>query len=198
MLGTVAFYLFSRTHIFFWYMVPVYPVYILFCAAVIPFIFDKINCPARKCVTYAKVISVLVIIVLLAGNYLPVKNHQQTQKTLDNVHRQIGYYLNTHTAQDEIIAAEDIGYIGYYSKRTILDRDGLVSPEAVPYNRDGRYLQLILDHKPDWVVLSHGSPISGFAEDSLFINKFVAQKSFTFDRLKYTVYSRVKEDESVK
>jgi len=198
MLGTVAFYLLSHTHIFFWYMAPVYPIYILFCAAVIPFIFDKINCPARKCVTFASMVSVVIVIILLAGNYLPVKNHLETQKALDSVHRQIGYYFYAQTGVADIIAAEDIGYIGYYSKRTILDRDGLVSPEAVPYNRDGRYLELILDKKPDWVSLSHGSPISGFVDDSLFIDNYDLKKSFTFDRLKYSVYSRVRKDETEK
>ncbi|MFZ5981899.1 MAG: hypothetical protein ACOYVF_14860 [Candidatus Zixiibacteriota bacterium] len=198
MLAMTAFYLFGRTHLFFWYMAPVFPIYILFAAAVIPFSIDRINCPAHRCVTYSRVVSVLIILILLAGNYLPTKNHHETQQTLEGVHRQVGYYLYVHADQNDLVAAEDIGYIGYFSQRKILDRDGLVSPEAVPYNRDGRYRDLILDKKPDWVVLSNGSPLSEFASDSLFINKYEIKKSFAFDKLSYSIYSRMKETESEK
>lgn len=194
MFGMAVFFIISPTHIFFWYIVPVYPVYLIFITASFLFFSDRLNLSATGLKTASRLITFLLIIVLTASNYHPVINHRRTQQTLENVHRLLGDYLYAHTDHDDIIAAEDIGYMGYYSKRRILDRDGLVSPVAVSYNRNGRYRDLIIDQKPDWLVCAVGSPISGFVNDTIFISKYKNETSFTFDALKYTVYSRIKAD----
>lgn len=194
MLGMAVFFILSPTRIFFWYIVPVYPVYLIFITASFQFFSDRLKLTASGLKTTSPLITFFLIIVLTASNYYPVINHRRTLQTLENVHRRIGDYLYAHTDPDDIIAAEDIGYMGYYSKRRILDRDGLISPVAVSYNRNGRYRDLIIDQKPDWLVCAVGSPISGFVNDSTFISKYKIETSFTFDALKYTVYSRLKTD----
>jgi len=45
-------------------------------------------------------------------------------------------WLADNTAEDELIAAHDIGAIGYFTKRPIVDLAGLVSPDVVPFIRD--------------------------------------------------------------
>jgi len=193
MVGTVLFYLLGRTRIFFWYIVPVFPVYFIFIMAAVPYFFDRINYPAHKQKTAALLLTLLLVAVLLVGNYQPVIRHKESREFYTNIHQQIGYYLYSHAGVNDRVAAEDIGYMGYYSQRRILDRDGLVSPEAVPYNRDGRYLDLIIDLQPDWVVCGIGSPMSGFVEDSVFTNRYRTERTFTFDIFKYVVYSRIKQ-----
>ncbi len=106
------------------------------------------------------------------------------------MHKQIGHYLYTRASEDEIVAAEDIGYIGYYSKKKILDRDGLVSPEAVSYNRSGKYFELISDYRPDWVVLYTDSPISQFQNSQKFIELYKLMKCFSFDQITYCCYKK--------
>ncbi|MBN1212054.1 MAG: hypothetical protein JXA92_05700 [candidate division Zixibacteria bacterium] len=192
MVGTVLFYLFSRTRVFFWYIVPVFPVYFIFIMAAVPYFFDKINYPAHKQKTAAVLLTLLMAAVLLAGNYQPVIRHRESRDFYTNIHQQIGYYLYSHTNKNDLVAAEDIGYMGYYSKRRILDRDGLVSPEAIPYNREGRYRDLIIDRKPDWLVCAIGSPMSAFVEDSVFTARYQTERTFTFDIFQYIVYSRIK------
>lgn len=44
-------------------------------------------------------------------------------------------WLNSHTAENALIAAHDIGAIGYFAQRPLLDLAGLVSPEVIPILR---------------------------------------------------------------
>ncbi len=65
----------------------------------------------------------------------------------------VAHWLNQHTPPDAIIAAHDIGAIGYFSRRPLLDLAGLVTPEIIPLLRDEpRLLEFILDRRADYVV----------------------------------------------
>ncbi|HOU12522.1 MAG TPA: hypothetical protein PKZ84_05360 [Anaerolineae bacterium] len=48
----------------------------------------------------------------------------------------VAQWINTHTAPDTHIAAHDIGALGYFAQRPLLDLAGLVSPEVIPFIRD--------------------------------------------------------------
>ena len=54
-------------------------------------------------------------------------------------------WLNLNTAPDALIAAHDIGALGYFGDRPILDLAGLVSPEVIGFMRDERQLAVWLD-----------------------------------------------------
>jgi hypothetical protein len=136
-------------------------------------------------------IGAVTAVILLVGNYGPAVYYQEYQQRLDNTHKQIGYYLYKESSPDQLVAAEDIGYIGFYSRRRILDRDGLVSPGIVEYNRQGEYEKVIEQFKPDWLVAMRGSPISGFIEDSSFVQTYAERESFGSPPERYTVYQRM-------
>ncbi len=178
MLGMVLFYTFSRTHLFFWYPSPLYPVYLIFAAAAMVALTDrgalrKINVAGLR---YA--VAVVAIAILAWGNRAKVLSFGSQQETLETVHRDVGNYLLGHGKPADVVAAEDIGYIGYYSQMKIIDRDGLVSPEAVPYNRAGLYFELIDDFRPEWVVVYFGSPLSEFIFEERFLKLYRLDKSF--------------------
>jgi hypothetical protein len=45
-------------------------------------------------------------------------------------------WLRDNTPADTLVAAHDIGAVGYFARRPILDLAGLVSPEVIPILRD--------------------------------------------------------------
>lgn len=47
-----------------------------------------------------------------------------------------GRWFGEHTPPDAVVAAPDIGAIGYYSQRRVVDLAGLVTPEMVPVLRE--------------------------------------------------------------
>ena len=106
------------------------------------------------------------------------------------MHQQIGFYLYAHSDPQALVAAEDIGYMGYYSERRILDRDGLVSPRVHPYNRRGAYRDAVLDNAPDYVVAARSSPISSFVTDSVFLRQYGKEAEFGSGEWSYVLYSR--------
>lgn len=54
-------------------------------------------------------------------------------------------WIAANTASGDLIAAHDIGAVGYYSERTLIDLAGLISPEVIPFVRDQARLAEYLD-----------------------------------------------------
>ena len=194
MLGMIGFFTFSRTHLFAWYIVPIYPIYLLFACAVIVHVCDRVTMIQQNPIYTTRIVALLMIFALGMGNYNQASYLRGFQDYMEKVNKQVGLYL--YVEGDRIrdrAAVEDIGYIGYYSEMRILDRDGLVSPEAPMYNRAGRYLDLVLDEKPRWVGGAVGSPISPFMNDSLFLEHYQLEKVFELNGVaKYNLYSRIR------
>ena len=117
-------------------------------------------------------------------------HYRETQGYFDQVLKPAAYYLKQQVTDDhELVAAEDIGYFGYYSGCRILDRDGLVSPVSVPYNRDAAYFDLIIDTRPEWVAVTAGSPISGFVDSPEFLKIYALASAFGREQQpEYLVY----------
>jgi hypothetical protein len=56
-------------------------------------------------------------------------------------------WLQANTQPDDKIAVHDIGAIGYFSQREIVDLAGLVTPEVIPFIRDEGKLGQFLDQQ---------------------------------------------------
>jgi hypothetical protein len=66
-------------------------------------------------------------------------------------------WINRSTGADTRVAAHDIGALGYYGGREIVDLAGLVSPEVIPILRDEAALEEFLDqHNVSYLVTFPG------------------------------------------
>ncbi|MBN1146835.1 MAG: hypothetical protein JXA78_06240 [Anaerolineales bacterium] len=66
-------------------------------------------------------------------------------------------WLADHTEPEALVAAHDIGALGYFSQRELLDLAGLVSPEVIPFIRDEQRLADFLDARgADYLVAFPG------------------------------------------
>ena len=143
-------------------------------------------------------VALFILVTLGVVNFNSLRVYQEKQAQLTDTHEAIGYYLRTHTPEGALVAAEDIGYIGAVSQRQILDRHGMVSPEAMPYNATGAHGQLIYDFQPDVVVALDPSPISDFIEDTTFTERYEMRRSFAFGQSSmYFVFHRRGEARAV-
>ena len=62
-------------------------------------------------------------------------------------------WVASNTQEDALVAAHDIGALGYFGGRKLLDMAGLVSPEVIPFIRDETMLTKWLDsEKADYLV----------------------------------------------
>ncbi len=71
----------------------------------------------------------------------------------------LGAWVAANTEPEDLIAVDDIGAIGYFSGRRLVDMNGLVSPELWPAvrlpdrpDRSRLLTRLLSESRPDWVV----------------------------------------------
>ena len=187
----LAFFAVGRTHLFFWYPAPLNPILLLLAGAAVCLAFDHLPV-MRSNPLWSRGLTILMGVVLLLALNLPMQSYRREQEYANSVLAPAGLYLNEVVKDMETeVAAEDIGYIGSCSGRKILDRDGLVSTAPVEYNREGRYLDLILDRRPDWVGVTIGSPISGFVDSLPFLDRYRADTAFMDSSGRgYTIYRK--------
>lgn len=153
----------SKGFLFGWYFVPPSGVYFLLAvigweAAIIlasrPYVERRSRVP-----WLAPSISFVVLalgLVRIPGVRVQIRADQETEERL---RKPIGLALKEIVKPGERVMLEPIGYIGYFSGARILDAVGLVSPEVIPYYRQGAvspYLDLMHDLKPEWVLLRAG------------------------------------------
>ncbi len=66
----------------------------------------------------------------------------------------VARWLAANTPQDAVIAAHDIGALGYFAPRPLIDLAGLVSPEVIPFMHDDRRLaEFVITHGADYLVI---------------------------------------------
>ncbi len=78
----------------------------------------------------------------------------RTQAVEDSLRVPMGLWLGQQAGPRERILLEPIGYVGYYSRRPILDMIGLVSPEVFPsYDRPDFLADIVRRFRPAWLCL---------------------------------------------
>jgi len=67
----------------------------------------------------------------------------------------LGRWVDAHLPKTTPIAANDIGAIAYFSRREVIDLMGLVTPEIIPYRRQGEegILRFVGEQCPDYVIV---------------------------------------------
>ncbi|MBI5836113.1 MAG: hypothetical protein HZB25_02600 [Candidatus Eisenbacteria bacterium] len=104
------------------------------------------------------------------------------QKLLDRVHRSIGTWLADSTAAGASVYIGDIGYIGWFSGRRILDPVGLVSPDAAAWNRRGDVAGWLRARRPDVCVIGlYGRHYREVLDDPWFRGNYALRRGFHDD-----------------
>jgi hypothetical protein len=84
----------------------------------------------------------------------------KAESSINRIQVAIGEWLAVNTAPDAVIACNDVGAIGYFANREILDLLGLVTPEVMKYRKKyevgqenfaGR--EFVFARKPDYLVI---------------------------------------------
>lgn len=83
--------------------------------------------------------------ILFAG--ISLGTFAQDLNTINKLMVQPALWVKEHTPQNAIIAAHDIGALGYFSERKLVDLAGLINPEIIPIMRDEVALKEFLNNK---------------------------------------------------
>lgn len=178
----------AHTNLFFWYKSPLNPLWVLSLGAGLAGLV-RIGLILTNRAFVVKGVIVGIVIALSPQVYsklLQTASYQeiQAQIYLDQ-HIAAGKYLAQNAAPGDIVIAEDIGYLGYNFRGRIIDRDGLVSPEVIEYNRTREYAGFIRDqlvkHPGHWLFISSLTPSTGqIANSGIFDSHYELMKRFDF------------------
>ncbi len=91
--------------------------------------------------------------VLLAFVVVGARAYLADVRIIDTEMVDVARWLDANTPQDAVIAVHDIGAVGYFTRRRLVDLAGLVSPEVVPFIRDeGRLYEYIRARGASYLV----------------------------------------------
>jgi hypothetical protein len=117
--------------------------------------------------------AVLVTTFVIAILPLTIKWIRQYGTSVSNIndqHLAIASWVSNHAAPSDIIAADDVGALGYFTKRNILDLTGLVTPAMYELQYDQKLIwKSARDQGADlFIIYTRLNPgLYEFARDSL-------------------------------
>ncbi len=95
-------------------------------------------------------IPLLLVIFWLRG----AQQYAADVRIIDSELKAAGLWLRDHTSPSAVVGAHDIGAVGYFSQRFLVDTAGLITPEVIPFIRDeGRVLLFLEQQEVDYVVI---------------------------------------------
>jgi hypothetical protein len=134
------------------YLMPSIPLLILLgaggAAALLELLRDEVR---RRLATVATLVSVALLAVAFVG--LGARGYVDDVTVINGEMVAVAEWLNEQTPEGALIAAHDIGAIGYFARRPLLDLAGLVTPEVIPIIRDEpALLEFVLAEGADFLV----------------------------------------------
>lgn len=191
----------GRRPVFYWYLIPPRPIF--WMLLIWPFhlalksAFGALHiAPAWK--TSFGLLSLLAA-MMAAGQW-------QIQRVVPVLAAQQGFYdavippltrfLQNNMGDDERILLEPIGYVGYFSRRRVLDLVGLVSPEVESSYRTSKPLADMLARlQPEWLCLRPGEVAWLKKQDPALPDKlYHLKKTFLYNREPaYLIFQRKPE-----
>ncbi len=141
---------------------------------------------ARVGPTAGRVLSISTLLVLIVFLPLGASAYTTDVAIIDDEMVVVARWLNDHVPSSAIIAAHDIGAIGYFTRRPLLDLAGLISPEVIPFIRDeDRLLPWMQSRRAEYFVTFPGWYPKLSAQPA-FAPIFAGNSRFSFEHL--TVY----------
>jgi hypothetical protein len=113
--------------------------------------------------------AVLLLIFLLLG----LQVFAQDVSFVNGEMVAVGQWLQENTPSQTLIAAHDIGAIGYFAERNILDLAGLISPEVIPLLSDkDALIDYVSISQSDYLVTAPGWTYDRLTADANSVLEF--------------------------
>jgi len=117
------------------YLWPTLPIWIIYGLAGWHFLLQT-QPIQRLGVLAPRTIQLIFAFMLLIFLFLGGLAYQEDVAFIQGEMVKVAQWINGNTAPNDVIAAHDIGAIGYFAPRPLLDLAGLISPEVVPFLDD--------------------------------------------------------------
>ena len=134
------------------YVMPVMPVYFLWSLAGMAYWVKPVEPKPWKRIL-GRVWVATVGLVLLGFWAIGANAYAQSVAIIETEMVDSARWIAQNTPPEALIAAHDIGALGYFGQRRLLDLAGLVSPEVIPFIRDeGRLIEFLDKQQTDYLM----------------------------------------------
>ncbi len=150
---------------FLWYHQPLYLLNYFFAAfavyRAIPFFVSESTPPPKQAMIRTAMVAVLLGGFAVQGSiYYAI--HGMAFRTYGvstnaGAYRRTGEWLKAHVKAGQVVAANEIGIVGYFSEARIKDLEGLVSPEVSRAKREQPEVAPLEIFRPDFYVYPFGA-----------------------------------------
>jgi hypothetical protein len=147
-----------RVSRYFWYYAPLVPGFVVLVSAGFQFLWESGSRLSNAWKTITGGVIVCFFLFSLVNQLYGLYNTAQNTDKRIPIYRQLGLWLRQNTPSDAKVGALEVGVIGYYSKRYMVDFAGLIQPDVAAqmtttstYEDTARYA--IGKYRPDYIVL---------------------------------------------
>lgn len=168
--------------LFRWYLTPPLPIYMLVILVGVGRVARDVKSPVPAILAGAAAIALTANGWSLAPDHGPNRPApKMAYIQLELLYREAAQRLRTRLGPDQVLAAGDVGVLGYYTQARILDLLGLISPEATAYYPASESIYainfavppaLVDDLRPDYLVVLEAYVRLGVLTDAQFEREY--------------------------
>jgi len=153
---------------YFWYYAPLVPGFVILIGLGLTLIYESLTAilqwaetSQKIALTFANISIACLLIVLLLAQGQSAQRLKGTPDTRIAAYRAVGDWLRTNTPLNASVGALEVGIIGYYAQRQMVDFAGLIQPEvALQLQKNTTYEDAarwsVGQYHPDYLVLLDG------------------------------------------
>jgi hypothetical protein len=137
-----------------------------------------------------------VLVGVAAYPYLASLPVTSRPPTMILVYEEVGRWLHDNTAPASSVGYYEIGFIGYYSDRRIVDSLGLIDPATPPHVAQRDYAWAFRTYRPTYILEKPGAgDLNSFRNEPWFAAEYRVRRTFTGaedpERNQLVLYERV-------
>jgi hypothetical protein len=177
---------------YFWYYAPVVVGAVVLVAVGVEIVAFYLSEYVQK-LWIARILQVVMMLALIAPQVVGIITLYLTPDHRMSVYQDIGEWLNTYTPPDATVGVLEVGVIGYYADRHMIDFAGLLQPEtANHFSHDATYEDVALwafeRFSPSYLVL-HDGMFAKLEQSDAFVRRCMPVKQFDHTPHAFVVYA---------
>lgn len=146
---------------YFWYYAPLVPAFLIITGLGLESLIQKFRAASPKIRPYAHLAAFLLVSILMIADINSLLILRQKQDHRFGIYQAAGTWLQQNTPENALTAALEIGILGYYAQRPIIDFAGLLQPEIAQQlvgaqDYESAALFTAERYHPDYLVLHQG------------------------------------------
>ncbi len=121
------------------------------------------------------------MVAALAISLPPLVALPRTSRLNDNVRLYIeaGHWLAAQTRPQSRVGYYEIGYIGFYGRRPMIDALGLIDPSIAPAVRAHDFARAFRVARPDYILEKPGAGLNTFLAEPWFAEEYRLETELT-------------------